>query len=92
MGIVKRTKEFVKKHWFKMVVLVFIISLFCTGGSTALAAPEVAGAVQAGELAGVGKSIVYAAGGLGYLWNALLSVIGVIPGLGSIVRKLMIGV
>lgn len=92
LNMYQRAKKFIKDHWFKILVLLFIVSLFCTGGSTALATPEVAAAIQAGELAGVGTAIEYTVGGFAYLWNVLLSIVGLIPGLGGIVRKIMIGV
>lgn len=92
LNMYQRAKKFIKDHWFKILVLLFIVSLFCTGGSTALATPEVAAAIQAGELAGVGATIEYTVGGFAYLWNVLLSIVGLIPGLGGIVSKIMIGV
>ena len=92
LSMYQRSKKFIKDHWFKILVLLFIVSLFCIGGSTALATPEVAAAIQAGELAGVGTAIEYTVGGLAYLWNVLLSIVGLIPGLGGIVSKIMIGV
>lgn len=88
----QRTKKFIKDHWFKILVLLFIVSLFCTGGSIALATPEVAASIQAGELAEVGTAIEYTVGGFTYLWNILMSIVGLIPGLGGIVKKIMIGV